>query len=442
MIIDFNKGNGGGMPSSALTNYWNSAVTEQHIESAASIVYDSAKTYTDEAVAGIDFSDFYTSAQTESAITMAVSGKADAADTEEHRIGFTFPKWNTQGIITGKTGDFYLKSITLNGDATNWLSYSNYIIQPKFYAPTTSGNPGEILVSTGNGAPVWSAVTGPDMSAYWTSAETQSYVEGEGFAYEEDVEEIAEVTAGAINQLQEEVSEKTEFRKHAYVSLGSLASSIEFNQAFFDVDENDDPVSQIAIFKAGELIDIGDMKTDAVYTISIEPSSQMFWYDAEENNGELIPAGFYSLAFSKGDEGENFTNEPFRVAIGGSDSKDIEALNVTTTTGNTIREAIAKYNNDWGLSRDRVFIVDQDGFPTEWFFKDDVRYLEISFYEDGEGNWGYNVNIEYANTVHTKDDGFGLIKNIMKIEQSAYDALVNDGITDPETLYVVVPDSN
>lgn len=424
-----------------LSAYWTSAQTQSAITAVEDHLFDveevtaSALTELHEGlleVSGrtVDLSNYYTSAQTESAITMAVSGKANAANTEAHSNGFTFPEWNTQGIITGKTGDFYLKSITLNGDATNWLSYSNYIIQPKFYAPTTSGNPGEILVSTGNGAPVWSAMT------FITSADTQDFVTSE------DVEEIAEVTAGAINQLQGDVSEKTEFRKHVYVSLGSLASSIEFNQAFFDVDEDDEPVSQIAIFKAGELIDIGDMKTDAVYTISIEPSSQMFWYDAEENNGELIPAGFYSLAFSKGDEGENFTNETFRVAIGSSDAEDIEALNVTTTTGNTIREAIEKYNNDWALTRDRVFIVDQDGFPTEWFFKDDVRYFEIHFYEDGKGNWGYNVNIDYANTVHTKDDGFGLIKNIMKIEQSAYDALVNDGITDPETLYVVVPDSN
>jgi hypothetical protein len=29
----------------------------------------------------------------------------------------------------------------------------------EFFAPERAGNPGEILVSTGNGAPVWSAAT-------------------------------------------------------------------------------------------------------------------------------------------------------------------------------------------------------------------------------------------------------------------------------------------
>ena len=56
MIIDFNRYNGGGSGSGStdLTNYWNSAVTEEHIESAASIVYDSATSYADAAVAGVD----------------------------------------------------------------------------------------------------------------------------------------------------------------------------------------------------------------------------------------------------------------------------------------------------------------------------------------------------------------------------------------------------
>lgn len=54
MIIDFNRYNGGGSGSGStdLTNYWNSAVTEQHIESAASITYASAVSYTDAALSG------------------------------------------------------------------------------------------------------------------------------------------------------------------------------------------------------------------------------------------------------------------------------------------------------------------------------------------------------------------------------------------------------
>ena len=66
MIVNkYNNGGGSGSGSTDLTNYWNSAVTEQHIESAASITYASAASYADLAVAGIDLSAYLTSADTQ-----------------------------------------------------------------------------------------------------------------------------------------------------------------------------------------------------------------------------------------------------------------------------------------------------------------------------------------------------------------------------------------
>lgn len=155
---------------------------------------------------------YWDSAATESAITQSVSGKADAANTEAHIAGFTFPGWNTQGIITGTTGDFYLKEITLNGNATAWLSYSNYITQPKFYAPVSAGTAGDILVSTGDGAPVWSAVTGPDMSGFYTSAQTDEKIASAVTPVANHLAEVEQITASAYTELHDglmEVSART-----------------------------------------------------------------------------------------------------------------------------------------------------------------------------------------------------------------------------------------
>lgn len=64
---------------------------------------------------------------------------------------------NDSGFITKSVGNldnYYTKNeadekVTLNG-----VSVSS----PSFYAPTTAGNSGQVLKSSGNGAPVWGSV--------------------------------------------------------------------------------------------------------------------------------------------------------------------------------------------------------------------------------------------------------------------------------------------
>lgn len=215
MIIDFNRYNGGGSGSGStdLTNYWNSAVTEQHIESAASITYASAASYADQAVAGIDLSEYltsadtadfvtsayvetkvasaftyineveqvtasgytelhdglmevsgrpvfdssayYTSAQTESAITQAVSGKADAANVQSPGQNKWLPTWNEQGIITGTNARLYESTFSINDRLNKRLMNTNGSSMPSFYAPESAGTAGDILMSSGSGAPIW-----------------------------------------------------------------------------------------------------------------------------------------------------------------------------------------------------------------------------------------------------------------------------------------------
>lgn len=82
--------------------------------------------------------------------------KADAADVA---AGSGIPRWNKQGIVDGKAFDCNRYSLQINNS-----SYSSYMYYfgntgnpvPRIYAPTDSGNDGQILVSKGvNTAPKW-----------------------------------------------------------------------------------------------------------------------------------------------------------------------------------------------------------------------------------------------------------------------------------------------
>ena len=210
-----------------LSAYWTSAQTKTYVDSAVTAVEDhlfdveevTASALTElhtglleVSARTVDMSGYYTSAQTDSLISAATSGKADAANIAPNNNAFKFPKWNEQGIITGPDGSstqVYLKSITLNGNASTWLSYSNYITQPSFYAPTTSGQTGQILTPSGN-TPVWTTpatINGSAITAGGnieiqggggiTSADVKTQIESYNFMDSTD----AQVISTALNDL-------------------------------------------------------------------------------------------------------------------------------------------------------------------------------------------------------------------------------------------------
>lgn len=149
-------------------------------------------------VGGADMSAYWTSAETENAISAATSGKADAANVTAIASG-ALPKWNTQGIITGVADNIQARNAKIDGSTFKFYSPEGFDFPP-IYAPRSAGNAGEILVSTG-GTPVWSAVTIPDMSAYYTSAQTESAIT----AVENHLYDVEEVTASALTELHNSV---------------------------------------------------------------------------------------------------------------------------------------------------------------------------------------------------------------------------------------------
>ena len=97
---------------------------------------------------------YYTSAQTNTAISNAVSGKTDKVSVTASGSGYKFPKWNGQGCITGTSATAYQVLQQINGSSRYLYSTINFPL-PTIYAPTSAGSAGQPLLSNGSGAPVW-----------------------------------------------------------------------------------------------------------------------------------------------------------------------------------------------------------------------------------------------------------------------------------------------
>ena len=99
---------------------------------------------------------YYTSAETDTAISNAVSGKTDKVSVTASSSGYKFPTWNEQGCITGTSATAYQARQSINGSSR--ILYSNMMFPlPTIYAPTSAGSAGQPLLSNGSGAPVWGA---------------------------------------------------------------------------------------------------------------------------------------------------------------------------------------------------------------------------------------------------------------------------------------------
>lgn len=130
---------------------------------------------------GGDMSAYWTSAQTEEAISAATAGKADASNITGGikpvpSVGQTwFPVWNKQGIITGTSKKAYTPDSYINGKNKVFVD-TNGNGGVTIYAPENTGTAGDILVSTGNGAPVWTTdnkVSSTYVSTIWKGTQAE-----------------------------------------------------------------------------------------------------------------------------------------------------------------------------------------------------------------------------------------------------------------------------
>ena len=87
-----------------------------------------------------------------------VADKADKANVVANSTR-QFPRWNSQGIVTGTTGSsVYEVTHIINGYAYVIVRASSSGNMPSIYAPTTVGTAGQILQSPNSGnEPTWSS---------------------------------------------------------------------------------------------------------------------------------------------------------------------------------------------------------------------------------------------------------------------------------------------
>ena len=150
--ISIQGGSGGGETVIELTQAQYDALT----------AYSPNTTYIITDATAIDMDDYATTGTVNtlsgqvSTLSGSVANKADKANISANN-GLQFPKWNTQGIITGSTGSsVYQRNININGTNQSILRTTNSDISA-IYAPTSAGTQNAVLQSSGSGAPVWSS---------------------------------------------------------------------------------------------------------------------------------------------------------------------------------------------------------------------------------------------------------------------------------------------
>ena len=93
-------------------------------------------------------------------------------NTTTSASGYNFPRWNSYGQITGTYATAYQASQSINGSSRTLYSTSSSSLT-SFYAPTTAGTAGQVLLSSGSGAPVWTDYKS-DATAYISEADIKA----------------------------------------------------------------------------------------------------------------------------------------------------------------------------------------------------------------------------------------------------------------------------
>ena len=151
--IVISGGSGGSANIIELTQAEYDALTA-YTEDAMYVITDAQEINMDNYATTGDLGSYYTSAETDTAISNAVSGKTDKVSVTAN-TGRQFPRWNSQGVVTGTTGNtVYEQSLNINGTSKTMLQTTNSSFGT-IYAPTSAGSQGQPLLSNGSGAPVW-----------------------------------------------------------------------------------------------------------------------------------------------------------------------------------------------------------------------------------------------------------------------------------------------
>ena len=146
-------GSGGSSNIIELTQAEYDALTS-YTEGAMYVITDAQEINMDNYATTGALGSYYTSAETDTAISNAVSGKTDKVSVDSNDYECIFPTWNNQGCITGTSAIAYPASLNINDSYIKVYSDSDFPL-PTIYAPESEGSAGQPLLSNGSGAPVW-----------------------------------------------------------------------------------------------------------------------------------------------------------------------------------------------------------------------------------------------------------------------------------------------
>lgn len=100
-----------------------------------------------------------------------IGAVAKNADIEENNSAFIFPAYDSKGLVTGMVGEAKTKKLYLNGEEQEIFGVN--ATQMNFYAPQSAGTVGQILKSSGSGAPEWVTLGKsdiPDLSSLYLTS--------------------------------------------------------------------------------------------------------------------------------------------------------------------------------------------------------------------------------------------------------------------------------
>ena len=437
MIVNKYSNGGGGSSSgvtpqevqqqinSALTPYWDSAVTESAITEAVSGL--ASEEYVQEALSGVNLDGYYTSAQTEEAITSknyitsAYTGFATSADVQTLSgsvvtLAGNIPDlsnyWNsaqTQSAITAVEDHLNdVEEVTASALTelhTGLLEVSARTPNMSAYTPTTG-------FSTINGSAITNGGNlvvqgGGDMSAYYTSAQTEQAITSKNYVTSAQVE----------TQITDKNYITTAYTGFTPVSdFSTLSGVVQQQQIVFSSGYNELHTQVLELS--------GNTPVMSAYTPTTGFST--INGSAITNGGNIVIQGGGGGGISQADlASSGYLYFYFDSTLGYQDNLDI----VTDYLKGDDKFLYYYYDDDLqdyrtNLNSDLYDFLkanDEDGYS-------DIPPQLVDYDADEDGNM--------AQTYGHPD----FPKHLMTIYQSDYDDLVNDGNADPNTFYIVVPD--
>lgn len=196
--------------NTAFTNdegYVNSAETKAQIEAYHYVNSGDVKSQVEAYgyITGVDLSDYWTADQTEAAIAQSVSGKADAkmlvdfdktTQSERAALYTTLKSLNDggSGATINKDYDFFKTVGAKQGLKIDYYTFSGgSAVFGKVVSPDNTSDPviyGQVLTidASGNVNVVTNTVGGVDLSAYYTSAQTEQAITSKNYVTSAQVE--------------------------------------------------------------------------------------------------------------------------------------------------------------------------------------------------------------------------------------------------------------